>query len=46
MEQRLLATVRGELLGAVTAQTRTMVLANAAAVLTTAALAFGAARLV
>jgi hypothetical protein len=44
-EQRLLAAFRGELLTAVTAQTRTMVVANLGAVLTTAALAFGAARL-
>lgn len=45
MEQRLLATFRGELLNAVTTQTRTLVLANLGAMLSTAVLAFGAARL-
>ncbi|MGH8993978.1 MAG: hypothetical protein ACRDZ7_20905 [Acidimicrobiia bacterium] len=51
-EHKLLAAFRGELLAAVTAQanvisaqTRTLVLANLGAVLSTAALAFGAARL-
>ena len=51
-EQRLLAAFRGELLAAVTAQshvisgqTRTMVMANLGAVMSVAALAFGAARL-
>ncbi len=45
MEHKLLATFRGELLTAVTAQTRTLVLANIGAVLSTAALAFAAAKL-
>jgi hypothetical protein len=45
MEHRLLAAFRGELLTAVTTQTRTLVLANLGAVLTTAALAFAAAKL-
>jgi hypothetical protein len=51
-ENKLLAAFRGELLAAVTAQsnvisaqTRTLVMANLGAVLSTAALAFGAARL-
>ena len=51
-KQELLAAFRGELLAAVTnqtnvisAQTRVLVLANLGAVLSTAALAFGAARL-
>lgn len=42
----LLAVFRGELVTAVTTQTRTLVLANLGAVLTTAVLAVGAARLV
>jgi hypothetical protein len=52
MEHKLLAAFRGELLGAVTAQTnvfaaqtRTLVLANLGAVLSMAALAFGAAKI-
>jgi hypothetical protein len=52
LENKLLAAFRGELLAAVTAQThvisaqtRTLVLANLGGVLSTAALAFGAARL-
>jgi len=45
MEHRLLAAFRGELLTAVTTQTRTLVIANMGAVLTTAALAFAAAQL-
>jgi hypothetical protein len=45
MEHRLLSAFRGELLTAVTTQTRTLVLANMGAVLTTAALAFAAAKL-
>ena len=47
-EQRLLAAFRGELLAqsnVITAQTRTLVMANLGAVLSVAALAFGAARL-
>ena len=47
-EQRLLAAFRSELLAqsnAITAQTRTMVTANLGALLSMAALAFGAARL-
>ncbi|HEV7864902.1 MAG TPA: hypothetical protein VGR20_19530 [Acidimicrobiia bacterium] len=51
-EHKLLAAFRGELLAAVTAQTniisaqtRTLVMANLGAVLSVAALAFGAARL-
>ena len=51
-ENKLLAAFRGELLAAVTAQsnlisaqTRTLVMANLGAVLSVAALAFGAARL-
>ena len=40
-----MAAFRGELLTAVTTQTRTLVLANMGAVLTTAALAFAAAKL-
>lgn len=51
LEHKLLAAFRGELLSAVTAQTniisaqtRTLVLANLGAVLSTAALAFGAAK--
>ena len=47
-EQRLLAAFRSELLAqsnAITAQTRTMVMANLGALLSMAALAFGAARL-
>jgi hypothetical protein len=47
-EQKLLAAFRGELLAqsnVVTAQTRTLVMANLGAVLSVAALAFGAARL-
>ena len=53
LRHELVATFRGELLAAVTAQTniisaqtRTLVLANLGAVLSVAALAFGAARLV
>lgn len=52
LEHKLLAAFRGELLNAVTAQTnvisaqtRTLVLANLGAVLSTAALAFGAAKI-
>lgn len=45
LEHRLLAAFRGEMLTAVTTQTRTLVLANLGAVLTTAALAFAAAKL-
>jgi hypothetical protein len=45
MEHKLLATFRGELLTTVTAQTRTLVMANIGAVLSTAALAFAAAKL-
>jgi hypothetical protein len=45
MEHRLLAAFRGELLTTVTTQTRTLVIANMGAVLTTAALAFAAAKL-
>jgi hypothetical protein len=52
LEHKLLAAFRGELLSAVTAQsnvisaqTRTLVLANIGALLSVAALAFGAARL-
>ena len=52
LENKLLAAFRGELLTAVTAQsniisaqTRTLVMANIGAVLSTAALAFGAAKL-
>lgn len=45
MEHKLLAAFRGELLTAVTAQTRTLVIANVGAVVSTAALAFAAARL-
>lgn len=51
-EHRVLAAFRGELLAAITAQTdvisaqtRTLVLTNLGAVLSTAALAFGAAKL-
>ena len=47
-EQKLLAAFRGELLAqsnVITAQTRTLVMANLGAVLSVAALAFGAARL-
>ena len=44
-KHELLATFRGELLTTVTAQTRTLVLANLGAVLTTAAVAFSAAKL-
>jgi hypothetical protein len=44
-ENKLLAAFRGELLTTVTAQTRTLVLANVGAVLSTAALAFAAAKL-
>ncbi len=45
-ENKLLAAFRGELLTTVTAQTRTLVLANVGAVLSTAALAFAAAKLI
>jgi hypothetical protein len=45
LKHELLATFRGELLTTVTAQTRTLVLANLGAVLSTAALAFAAAKL-
>jgi hypothetical protein len=52
LKHELLAAFRGELLAAITAQTnvigaqtRTLVLANLGAVLSVAALAFGAARL-
>ena len=45
MEHKLLAAFRGELLTAVTAQTRTLVLAHLGAVASTAALAFAAAKL-
>ena len=45
MEHELLATFPGELLTAVTNQTRTLVLANLGAVVSTAALAFAAAKL-
>jgi hypothetical protein len=45
MENKILATLRGELLTTVTTQTRTLVLANIGAVLSTAALAFAAAKL-
>jgi hypothetical protein len=45
MEHKLLATMRGEMLSAVTGQTRTLVLANIGVVLSTAALAFTAAKL-
>jgi hypothetical protein len=45
LKHELLATIRGELLTTVTAQTRTVVVANLGAVLSVAALAFGAARL-
>jgi hypothetical protein len=48
LEHKLLAAFRGELLAqsnVITAQTRTLVLANLGAVLSMAALAFGAARL-
>ncbi len=44
-KHELVALFRGELLTAVTAQTRTLVLANLGAVLSTAILAFGAAKL-
>jgi hypothetical protein len=47
-EQTLLAAFRGELLAqsnVITAQTRTLVMANLGAVLSVAVLAFGAARL-
>ena len=47
-EQRLLAAFRGELLAqsnVITAQARTLVMANLGAVLSVAALAFGAAKL-
>ena len=44
-KHELVALFRGELLTAVTAQTRTLVLANLGAVLSTAVLAFGAAKL-
>ena len=45
MKHELVALFRGELLTTVTTQTRTLVLANLGAVLSTAVLAFGAARL-
>jgi hypothetical protein len=45
LESRLLATFRGELLNAVTSQTRTLVIANVGAVLSTATVAFAAAKL-
>jgi hypothetical protein len=48
-EQKLLAAFRGELLAqsnVITAQTRTLVMANFGAVLSVAVLAFGAARLI
>jgi hypothetical protein len=44
-KHELVALFRGELLTAVSAQTRTLVLANLGAVLSTAVLAFGAAKL-
>ena len=44
-KHELIALFRGELLTAVTTQTRTLVLANLGAVLSTAILAFGAAKL-
>jgi hypothetical protein len=44
-KHELVALFRGELLTAVTTQTRTLVLANLGAVLSTAILAFGAAKL-
>ncbi len=44
-KHELVALFRGELLTAVTNQTRTLVLANMGAVLSTAILAFGAAKL-
>ncbi|MGH9041603.1 MAG: hypothetical protein ACRDZ3_15390 [Acidimicrobiia bacterium] len=45
MENKILAAVRGDLLTAVTGQTRALVMANLGAVLSTAALAFAAAKL-
>jgi hypothetical protein len=44
-KHELVALFRGELLTTVTTQTRTLVLANLSAVLSTAILAFGAAKL-
>lgn len=44
-KHELLATLRGEMLTAVTTQTRTLVLANLGAVLSAAGLAFAAAKL-
>jgi hypothetical protein len=45
MEHQLMAAFRGELLTAVTTQTRTLIFANIGTVLSLAALAFGAAKL-
>jgi len=45
MEHKLLATFRGELLTTVSTQTKTLMLAHLGAVLSTATLAFAAARL-
>ena len=44
-KHELVATFRGELLSAVTTRTRTLMLANVGAMLSTAVLAFGAAKL-